>query len=501
LCQYGCQLSGIFDPTPISAVLEQLTDLDWCPDFQDQNDPHYNPRATLSADHPWHLVKEKLVDHIRLSGEPTNAPNVQNSRGDGESMSHQLRRKMLSQACPTKFQFSKGVCRPVSLSEHSKFAQNLVHYHDTAPQLIFVDEGSASHDQCCDKEGMTTIRTERDCERAVQELRPWARYLGKVDDDSIPYGCYADVRTQDVGFNTNQSNKRLTGLYAPICGAGVNRYEVPEFNIIKAAEGYVMGSLGEACPQNGRIVRQKDCKFAIEKLSGNNPAFGSSVASEHKMGGCSLRADESKGWYNDKHPKETDIPDNDAPSSCQPYTVEQCRRAAEKLGLQLGGHGHDFEDNYNQKGCYAYSSGRYAGMAFYGTQFHTSFWEMINPSTYSTDTFRPQGYDCQGEPIGLKTGGSYPICYMEGVIQNEEVPRKMRTEMWSPTYYFTPHDCPPGWLPSADWQRSGFWGFQRKCFQEHWSCADYPMHLLVEGRSVEDTQSPVCLDMTLLGNA
>jgi len=255
-------------------------------------------------------VKEKLAETLRV-GAVTNTPYVENSRGDGESMAHQLRRKLLSQACPTEYQFSKGVCRPVSIGQHSTWGQTLVHYHDTRPQLIFVDEGSASNDQCCDKEGMTTIHTESDCQKAAQELRPWGSYIGTVNDDSIPYGCYADIRTEDVGFNTNPSNGNLLGFYEPICGAGDNLYEVPDFNIIRVAEGYVMGSLGEACADEDRIVRAEDCAYAIEQMTISNPPVQNLVASTGKMGGCSLQVDESLGFYNDKHPIETDIPDND----------------------------------------------------------------------------------------------------------------------------------------------------------------------------------------------
>jgi len=82
---------------------------------------------------------------------------------------------------------------------------------------------------------------------------------------------------------------------------------------------------------------------------------------------------------------------------CKPYTAQQCRITAERLGLQLGGHGHAFESSgYSQKGCYAYSSGPYAGMAFYGSGASDQ-WLIIMRNTNSASTYRPSGYDCSEE--------------------------------------------------------------------------------------------------------
>ena len=47
-------------------------------------------------------------------------------------------------------------------------------------------------------------------------------------------------------------------------------------------------------------------------------------------------------------------------------TEDDCKKVAESFGLQLGGGGSDFAGNYKTKGLYAYNSGRYAGMAFFG---------------------------------------------------------------------------------------------------------------------------------------
>ena len=75
-----------------------------------------------------------------------------------------------------------------------------------------------------------------------------------------------------------------------------------------------------------------------------------------------------------------------------PYSVAACRAAAQGVGLQLGGGGHEFEGNYAQKGCYAYSSGRFAGMAYYGLGGSDS--EISDPMTNSEQKYRPSGWDC-----------------------------------------------------------------------------------------------------------
>jgi hypothetical protein len=48
------------------------------------------------------------------------------------------------------------------------------------------------------------------------------------------------------------------------------------------------------------------------------------------------------------------------------YSEEKCRRTVEELGLSLGGPESPFLSDKAETGCYAYESGIYAGMAFYG---------------------------------------------------------------------------------------------------------------------------------------
>ena len=47
-----------------------------------------------------------------------------------------------------------------------------------------------------------------------------------------------------------------------------------------------------------------------------------------------------------------------------PAKAEEFARA---LGLQIGGGGHPFVGPWGTKGLYAYKSGKYSGMAFFGT--------------------------------------------------------------------------------------------------------------------------------------
>ena len=47
-------------------------------------------------------------------------------------------------------------------------------------------------------------------------------------------------------------------------------------------------------------------------------------------------------------------------------TEDSCKKVAESLGLKIGGGGYAFSGSYSTKGLYAYNSGNYSGMAFFG---------------------------------------------------------------------------------------------------------------------------------------
>ena len=48
-------------------------------------------------------------------------------------------------------------------------------------------------------------------------------------------------------------------------------------------------------------------------------------------------------------------------------TQDACAAAAQAKGLILGGNGYAFAGSYGTKGCYSYESGKYQGMAYFGT--------------------------------------------------------------------------------------------------------------------------------------
>jgi len=78
----------------------------------------------------------------------------------------------------------------------------------------------------------------------------------------------------------------------------------------------------------------------------------------------------------------------DCSVGCHPYSEDACRNAV--AGLALGGKGYGFVGSYGNKGCYAYSSGKYSGMAYYSTGGNNA--DMAKP--LSGAMYRPAGYDC-----------------------------------------------------------------------------------------------------------
>jgi len=432
----------------------------------------------------------------------------------------------------------------------------LVHFHDTRPQLIFVDEGSKSHDQCCDKEGTTAIRNERDCRRAAKELRPWARYIGKVNRDTIPYGCYADIRTENVGFNTNRSNKRLEGFYEPICRAGKNEYKIPEFNVIRVGEryGYVMGGLGQSCPEDQAIIRSLDCTFALQDLTLGTAyldGFSSLEGNTEIMGGCSLKQDEVRSFYNDKHPRETNIPDNDPGFLFYPAAGSlACEVALDKwcasnTPYRYARFDRSWESSEKQWRCY--STGALTADTFHvntdnmpsnsggtctrglsgGTpdprdatcwNHHTKNSELSgvledctnNPYNVRCRQLAGGEVRCRHDPIfktDVRRGGSYPICYAKGVRSSKFQPIQERHIQYTDRYAFNPPDCPRGYRYTGGHKGCSSalcWGCScAECFQPYWSCGSNRDALLVEGRRVPSNEAlPVayCLDTKALGH-
>ena len=66
---------------------------------------------------------------------------------------------------------------------------------------------------------------------------------------------------------------------------------------------------------------------------------------------------------------------------------------AKKLGKELGGNGYSFSSStYTTKGCYAYKSGTYENVMFYGTEGT----QEERKSELVLPKYRPPGYDCKG---------------------------------------------------------------------------------------------------------
>ena len=79
--------------------------------------------------------------------------------------------------------------------------------------------------------------------------------------------------------------------------------------------------------------------------------------------------------------------------NCVPYSLQACEAAVERHDLKRGGNGYKFVGDYGTKGCYAYESGDWANLAFYGTG--GSVKEMKEQLTNDKkNRFRPIGYDC-----------------------------------------------------------------------------------------------------------
>jgi len=97
------------------------------------------------------------------------------------------------------------------------------------------------------------------------------------------------------------------------------------------------------------------------------------------------RTDKNEGWG-----MELMFECCDEPKVCIPYSKEACEAAANSLGLEKGYGNYNFAGSYGTKGCYAYETGNYAGVAFYGTGGSEDNMKVeLNDPQY-----RPVGHDC-----------------------------------------------------------------------------------------------------------
>ena len=77
---------------------------------------------------------------------------------------------------------------------------------------------------------------------------------------------------------------------------------------------------------------------------------------------------------------------------CEPYSEQACLDAAKREGLKTGGLGAAFSGNYDPKGCYAYRSGRFGGIAYFGTGGSI---EEMQEKSLNSPRYRPKGFDCK----------------------------------------------------------------------------------------------------------
>jgi hypothetical protein len=297
---------SFLDPTGLSSLAYTFVDADQCPNFP--SDPRYNPRSTLSSEHPWHLIKEDAARRINLdiSSIPLFESFFADSRGDGESLLHQVKNKLLSQACPNdSTKFSKGVCRPMSQTmetteDEEAFVWAML--QDTRSQIAFSPQ--IETDQCCDKEGSQLVDNFAECFDAFVNLQiPYTTWGGKISDPSRPGGCILDVKTDVVRFNTNFEQKDVKGLDEPLCKRGENTF-AKEFTPIAEIDGFVVGARGQACPDQQSIVIEADCEYAVRMFTENRPDPATVEMSledniQYQIG-CSLNLGQV-GIYNDFH--------------------------------------------------------------------------------------------------------------------------------------------------------------------------------------------------------
>ena len=94
--------------------------------------------------------------------------------------------------------------------------------------------------------------------------------------------------------------------------------------------------------------------------------------------------------FNNKHYTLQNIQNKYSFLVCIPYSKEACEAAANSLGLEKGYGNYNFAGSYGTKGCYAYETGNYAGVAFYGTGGSEDNMKVeLNDPQY-----RPVGHDC-----------------------------------------------------------------------------------------------------------
>ena len=110
-------------------------------------------------------------------------------------------------------------------------------------------------------------------------------------------------------------------------------------------------------------------------------------------------------------------------------TEDSCKKVAESLGLKIGGGGSDFAGSYSTKGLYAYKSGKYSGIAFFGKGGTEA--QMKQPINNSTK-YRPTPPPPAVEPNNLNS---------QEVINRQT---QSRAGINTPMESSVPQNCKPG---------------------------------------------------------
>jgi len=284
------------DPIGIASVLESFN-VETCTPTTEYP---YMPRAELDIHHPWYrfskTIGEQLSTIVDLAN--WNPPTHTDDRGNGESIMHQLRAKMLKSSCAGRpeIKYQKGVCRPFTdvsnFRDLAAIKENNPFTMVTRSEMLFHDSGENINgrlkpDMCCSKDGYTTVENEHECRDAHNRLYPNTAYQVLSNDKQMG-GCNYDVVNEKIVFNRNMNlNNGVRGAYTPICKEGQNRF-LDVFNVQQELENFQLGSNGNICARFEYVRYVQHCRYALTKLFGPNiplvelPAFSRNL-------GCGVR--------------------------------------------------------------------------------------------------------------------------------------------------------------------------------------------------------------------
>ncbi|MDE0822014.1 MAG: serine hydrolase, partial [Opitutales bacterium] len=97
------------------------------------------------------------------------------------------------------------------------------------------------------------------------------------------------------------------------------------------------------------------------------------------------------------------------------YTAADCATEAIAKGLRIRGEGYDFEGDYGTKGCYAYDSGTYEGIAFFGTGGDAA--DMEAEAQTTNGQYRVTG-PCSAEDTAVTEARTTPVPQAFALMQN-----------------------------------------------------------------------------------